>query len=163
MEGKKIEKIKQVCDVMEMFDSLHNAVSQAGGSDTTFSSQRLRVMTVTEFFAHLAPNGIRFHYERPVVDIQKHYDPLGHTNTVEELYKNKYNNNCEYISKTRDMVDSIRTAMSRISREGHKTNYDWKVDPLSLTKQENKIFEIINNLLTGQTEYERQDQEDQEA
>lgn len=48
--------------VMEMYDSLHMAVQEAGGSGASFAAENLSKMTVAELVGELAQNNIRFCY-----------------------------------------------------------------------------------------------------
>jgi hypothetical protein len=47
-------------DVFEMYDSLMEAINQAGGSGASFRPKKLHKMTVLELMEHLAPNKVRF-------------------------------------------------------------------------------------------------------
>lgn len=51
--------------VMEMYDSLHQAIQAAGGSGEGFSAKELKDMRVSQLIGDLANNGIRFYWDNP--------------------------------------------------------------------------------------------------
>ena len=48
-------------DFIEMYDSLHQAISNAGGSGASFTPDKLKTLTVMGLFNELATNGVRFY------------------------------------------------------------------------------------------------------
>ena len=60
MNDKAGEEIAQ--NVIEMYDSLHQAIQRAGGTGAGFSPEKLKTMTVSQLIGELANNKIRFWY-----------------------------------------------------------------------------------------------------
>lgn len=55
------DKMKIVCDSIDMYESLHHSIQHAGGSGASFTNEKLQIMTVTKLIAELALNGVRFY------------------------------------------------------------------------------------------------------
>lgn len=61
---------------LEMYDSLHTAVNEAGGSGTSFKYENLKSMSVAELIERLGSNDVRFVYNKSSSLQQKFCDAL---------------------------------------------------------------------------------------
>ena len=60
-------------DLLRMYDSLHNAVFNAGGTGSMFSPRGVQETSILEMMVHLAPNKIGFYCKKThnLVEINK--------------------------------------------------------------------------------------------